>query len=100
MAGACGGRSFRSHVTSYVLVMGLLVAIWALTSPGGYFWPIWPMLGWGIGIAAHGLRERNRMSSGDERWPSPCSLMPCSLILRSLTPRVESESRPYRWLRR
>ena len=31
--------------------MLLLVAIWALTG-AGYFWPIWPMLGWGIGVLA------------------------------------------------
>jgi hypothetical protein len=38
-----------------VIVMAFLVVIWLLTSPGGYFWPIWPMLGWGIGLASHGL---------------------------------------------
>ncbi|MCC7367562.1 MAG: DUF1707 domain-containing protein [Chloroflexi bacterium] len=60
-AGRCtarGERPFRAHLTSYVLVIGLLVVIWALTSPGGYFWPIWPALGWGIGLAAHGLGAR------------------------------------------
>ena len=30
----------------------LLIIIWAMTS-GEYFWPVWPMLGWGIGVAAH-----------------------------------------------
>ena len=25
----------------------LLVAIWALTG-AGYFWPVWPILGWGV----------------------------------------------------
>ena len=50
--------SFRTHATSYLLVMALLVAIWLLTSPGGYFWPVWPMLGWGFGLAAHGLGRR------------------------------------------
>ncbi len=43
---------FREHVRSYVGVMALLVIIWALTGMG-YFWPVWPMLGWGIGIASH-----------------------------------------------
>jgi hypothetical protein len=41
----------RSHVHAYVGTMLLLVAIWALTG-AGYFWPIWPMLGWGIGVVA------------------------------------------------
>jgi hypothetical protein len=48
-------KGFRTHAITYGLVMAMLVAIWLLTSPGGYFWPIWPMLGWGIGLAAHGL---------------------------------------------
>ena len=32
--------------------MALLLAIWALTG-AGYFWPVWPALGWGIGILMH-----------------------------------------------
>lgn len=43
-------RDFRSHAAAYVLVNALLVAIWAL-SGGGYFWPIWSIAGWGIGLA-------------------------------------------------
>lgn len=53
-----GEKSFKAHATSYLLVMALLVAIWLLTTPGGYFWPVWPMLGWGIGLASHGLAAR------------------------------------------
>jgi hypothetical protein len=43
-------RDFRSHVAAYVLVNALLIAIWAF-SGGGYFWPIWVIIGWGIGLA-------------------------------------------------
>src|SRR3954469_25336419 len=46
-------QSFRIHLTIYVLVNLLLIGIWA-ASGGGYFWPIWPILGWGMGIAGHG----------------------------------------------
>jgi class 3 adenylate cyclase len=46
-------HSLRIHLTYYVLVNVLLIGIWA-ASGGGYFWPIWPILGWGIGVAAHG----------------------------------------------
>ena len=42
----------RAHLASFVLVNALLVAIWAATG-ADYFWPIWPILGWGIGIASH-----------------------------------------------
>ncbi len=42
---------FREHLRTYLSVMALLVVIWALTGMG-YFWPIWPAVGWGIGIAS------------------------------------------------
>jgi hypothetical protein len=45
-------RELRSHVAAFVAVNLLLVAIWALTG-AGYFWPVWPILGWGIGVASH-----------------------------------------------
>ena len=45
-------EDFRSHLRVFIAVQILLVAIWALTGMG-YFWPIWPFLGWGIGVASH-----------------------------------------------
>jgi adenylate cyclase len=45
-------RGFELHSTVYVAVNLLLIAIWTLTGRG-YFWPIWPILGWGAGLAAH-----------------------------------------------
>ena len=41
----------RDHLRAYIAVNLMLVAIWALTG-AGYFWPIWPILGWGIGLVA------------------------------------------------
>ena len=56
-------RDFREHLRSYVLVMLLLVAIWALTG-AGYFWPVWPMLGWGIGVMSHARAVGGRPRRG------------------------------------
>lgn len=50
-------EEFRGHLRSFVLVNLLLIAIWAATG-AGYFWPVWPLLGWGIGIAAHASSAR------------------------------------------
>lgn len=47
-------RSFRNHAFVYCAVNTLLVVIWA-ASGAGYFWPVWPMLGWGIGVVAHAV---------------------------------------------
>ena len=42
-------RDFRGHLLVYVLVNTFLVVIWAITSHG-FFWPIFPIVGWGIGV--------------------------------------------------
>jgi hypothetical protein len=44
---------FRAHVIAYLLVNAGLVAINLIQTPGGYFWAIWPIIGWGLGLAAH-----------------------------------------------
>jgi hypothetical protein len=63
------GRADRLRL--YIPVMALLVAIWALTG-AGYFWPIWPLLGWGffvlgppcrLGLCAHQRRSLRRAAS-------------------------------------
>jgi hypothetical protein len=38
-----GDQDLRAWAATSVL----LVAIWALTGLG-YFWPVWPILGWGV----------------------------------------------------
>jgi hypothetical protein len=43
---------WRAHLTSYLAVIAGLWLIWALTG-AGYPWPIWPMLGWGLGVFGH-----------------------------------------------
>lgn len=59
-------HSFRIHLTIYVLVNALLIGIWA-ASGGGYFWPVWSILGWGIGLAAHGAPLIARLGSRSPR---------------------------------
>ena len=49
---AASSDDFRSHLSAFVTVQVLLVTIWALTGMG-YFWPVWPMPGWGIGVVSH-----------------------------------------------
>ena len=42
-------------VRTYLVVMALLWLIWLVTG-AELPWPIWPMLGWGIGVAGHAGR--------------------------------------------
>jgi hypothetical protein len=43
---------FRFHLFAYVLVNAILIAV-NLMHPH-HLWFFWPLIGWGLGIAAHG----------------------------------------------
>jgi hypothetical protein len=50
----------RPELRVYAAVSVLLIAIWALTG-ADYFWPVWPILGWGVFLlprAPVGFRPR------------------------------------------
>jgi 2TM domain-containing protein len=48
-------REFLRHLTVYVVVNGALTLIWLLTMPGGFYWPMFPLVGWGVGVVFHAL---------------------------------------------
>ena len=43
----------KPELRAYLGVMVMLLVIWAATG-AGYFWPVWPMLGWGLPLMACG----------------------------------------------
>jgi hypothetical protein len=43
-------RGLQAHIIAYVTVNLFLNAIWLVTDPGGFYWPVFPLLGWGIGL--------------------------------------------------
>ncbi|MGZ6564541.1 MAG: DUF1707 domain-containing protein [Solirubrobacteraceae bacterium] len=45
-------RWLRAHIAAFVIVNTGLTAIWAAAG-FGHFWPIWPMIGWGMVISGH-----------------------------------------------
>ncbi|WP_294203166.1 2TM domain-containing protein, partial [uncultured Chryseobacterium sp.] len=47
-------KSFYSNLISYCIIIPFLVIINLLTTPEN-IWFFFPMLGWGIGVAAHGM---------------------------------------------
>jgi len=45
-------RDFGMHAVTYVVFNSAMVLIWYLTGHG-YFWPIWLIGLWGIGLVLH-----------------------------------------------
>lgn len=56
-------KGFKIHLATYILVSILLVII-SLYSKS--YWFIFPVLGWGIGIAAHGISLNSALNSRNE----------------------------------
>lgn len=44
---------FRIHAVTYLAVNAMVVVIWLVTGRVS-FWPIFPIVGWGIGLLLHG----------------------------------------------
>lgn len=45
---------FWTHLSAYLLINALIVIVW-FAAGGGFFWPIFPLAGWGIGLFFHGM---------------------------------------------
>jgi hypothetical protein len=58
-------RQFYIHLVVYILVNAFLI-IASLSN--GESWSIWPLLGWGIGLAAHGATVFVSDSLFGSRW--------------------------------
>jgi uncharacterized membrane protein len=46
-------RDLQAHMLAYLLVNATLIGIWAVVGPAWLFWPVFPLLGWGIGLVFH-----------------------------------------------
>ena len=51
-------RGVRFHLAGYLAMVVIVLTVWlavGLTAGAWYFWPIWPILGAGIGVIGHAL---------------------------------------------
>lgn len=63
---AVARRAVHVHLALYMVMAILTVGIWlaiAITVGAWYFWPIWPILGGGIGVISHALPVKLRTRS-------------------------------------
>lgn len=50
--GGCG-VALGSPLRTYLVFMAFFTVLWAVGG-GGHFWPMWPMVGWGMGLVISG----------------------------------------------
>jgi uncharacterized membrane protein YccC len=65
---AAARKSVRIHLVGYAAMVVIVLAVWlavGITAGAWYFWPIWPILGAGIGVLGHALPVRFAL-------PGPC----------------------------
>jgi Domain of unknown function (DUF1707)/2TM domain len=55
---AAARRGLRAHLWAYLAMVTIVLTVWAAvaaTTSATYFWPIWPILGAGIGLVSHAV---------------------------------------------
>ncbi len=62
-------------MTTWAVFAVFFVILWAVTG-AGYFWPVFPILGWGIGVAIGGIKaysspDTYKMEHGQHEVPPP-----------------------------
>jgi hypothetical protein len=53
--------SVRLHLAAYLLMVAIVLTVWlvvGLSVGAWYFWPVWPILGAGIGVLGHAIPIR------------------------------------------
>lgn len=58
---AAARRGIHIHLAAYLAMVVIVLTVWlavGLTAGAWYFWPVWPILGAGIGVLAHALPIR------------------------------------------
>jgi hypothetical protein len=59
---AAARRAVRIHLAAYLAASLLMIGMWlavALSVGAWYFWPVWPILGMGIGVVSHAVPVQN-----------------------------------------
>ncbi|WP_329241088.1 2TM domain-containing protein [Streptomyces sp. NBC_01478] len=53
----------RIHLFWYIFANLAQVLLWGILTPDHFFWPLWSILGWGIGLAIHAWVIRSKFRS-------------------------------------
>ncbi|MEU8217256.1 2TM domain-containing protein [Micromonospora taraxaci] len=55
----------RIHLLYYVIANVAQIVVWWLVTPDHFFWPVWSILAWGVGLAFHFWAVRRFLSESN-----------------------------------
>jgi len=67
-------RDFHGHLLVYAMVNTAIIVIWAVTG-GHFFWPIFPLVGWGIGVVMNAWDVYGREEPDEDQIRREMELM-------------------------
>ncbi len=76
----------RSTLSTWAVFAVFFVILWAATG-AGYFWPVFPILGWGIRVAVSGIQAYGRPDTLTPERDNPTMLPPFSGDPRRTNPK-------------
>jgi len=56
-------KDFREYLVVYAVVSVITSGVWLMTTPTGYFWPVWVFFGMGVGAVFAGLDAYGKLSN-------------------------------------
>lgn len=86
-------REFVQHLTTYLGVNAMLIGIW-LFSGGGFFWPMFSMFFWGLGVAGQGVEYYTTHGPGAENREAAIEEEVQRHMQRSQRRRLQQEAPP------
>ena len=60
-------RGLLIHTLCYLLSNVIQVIVWWAYTPDLFFWPLWSILGWGVGLVIHFWAVNASGSAGEAR---------------------------------
>jgi hypothetical protein len=60
-------RAFWNYVFVWVAVGALVIVVWWFSTPNGYFWPIWPIVGMAVAVPILGYSAYGRGAGISEK---------------------------------
>ena len=65
-------HDFQAHVGAYLVTNTVFVLIWA-RHQRGFFWPVYPLVGWGLGLSFQHFSAVLRGQITDRRRAAPAA---------------------------